>query len=179
NNGVVTGELIAEAALDEPYNQRHPLLAPYRPGGARSDNPYLNFYWDYCAPGKPAYVPIRYMHAREAIHLIHACGGVAVLAHPGAGKGCDRALVEQLIGYGLEGIEVHSNYHTAEQTEKYAEIAQANGLLTTCGSDFHGKTKPAISLGKPLCSQSGELAEGLKKSIRRRKIVEYPRKMKE
>ena len=28
-------------------------LDPYRPGGQRSDNPNVNFYWDYFSQGKP------------------------------------------------------------------------------------------------------------------------------
>lgn len=42
-DGVVVGETIAEAALADDRNSENPLLAPYREGGERSDNPYVNF----------------------------------------------------------------------------------------------------------------------------------------
>lgn len=165
NNGVIIGELIAEAALNDAENLKKPFMEAYLPGGWRSDNPYLNFYWDYCAQGKPAYVPIRYMKAREAIDLIHTCGGIAVLAHPGAGKGCDQDTITELVQDGLDGIEVYSSYHSAGHVALYGTIAAACGLLVTCGSDFHGKTKPAITLGTVLCSHAEELAKALKQKL--------------
>lgn len=166
NQGVITGELIAEAALNDPENQHNSLIQPYLSGGTRSNNPYLNFYWDYCAPGKPAYVPIRYMHTQQAIERIHACGGAAVLAHPGAGTGCTQDIIALLVQYGLDGIEAYSSYHTVLQTEMYCEIAKKYGLLLTCGSDFHGRTKPAVALGETLCSHTNDLAASLRQGMR-------------
>lgn len=81
HEGVITGEIIAEVALQDERN--HPLMKEYLPGGSRSDNPFVNFYWDYCAQSKPAYVPIHYISLKEAVDMIHAAGGIAVLAHPG------------------------------------------------------------------------------------------------
>lgn len=74
-DGIVTGEMIAEVALAMPENAEHPLLSPYRPGGARSDNPYVNFYWDFCAQGKPAYIPIRFPSLAEAVTLVREAAG--------------------------------------------------------------------------------------------------------
>lgn len=173
HNGVITGELIAEAALNDPENLHHPLMEAYLPGGWRSDNPYLNFYWDYCAQGKPAYVPIRYMNAQEAIELIHQCGGVAVLAHPGAGKGCGQDKILRLVHDGLEGIEVYSSYHSAEQIETYKHWAEIYDLLTTCGSDFHGKTKPAIELGKNLPCHANMAIDRLKQQMKNTKKTNF------
>lgn len=47
------GEMFAEVLLHMPQYEQHPLLKPNRPGGARSDNPYVNFYWDFYSQGKP------------------------------------------------------------------------------------------------------------------------------
>lgn len=58
--GIATGEMIAEVALAL-GNAGDPLLSPYRLEGGRSDNPYVNFYWDFCGQGKPAYLPVEYM----------------------------------------------------------------------------------------------------------------------
>jgi predicted metal-dependent phosphoesterase TrpH len=42
-DGFVTGEIIAELVLNTPANIQNPLLRPYFLGGARVDNPYVNF----------------------------------------------------------------------------------------------------------------------------------------
>lgn len=79
--GIVTGEMIAEAALvQDPEN---PALLPYRPGGARSDNPYVNIYWDFFSQGKPGYVPVAFQSLEGAVALVRSAGGLPVLAHPG------------------------------------------------------------------------------------------------
>lgn len=61
-----TLELVAEVMLsDAAYDT--PLLAPYREGGARGDMPYINFYLDYGAQGRPAFVPVDFMDYRDAV----------------------------------------------------------------------------------------------------------------
>src|SRR5690606_18102861 len=65
-DGSETGELIAEEVLNKPDSYKNPLLRPYLPGRARDTNPYVNFYWDYCAQGMPGYVHINYMSMEEA-----------------------------------------------------------------------------------------------------------------
>lgn len=82
-DGAVCAESIAQSALQVPENRMHPLICPLLPGGALSDRPLVNFYWSVCAPGKPAYVPVEFMAAGQAVDLMHAAGGIAVLAHPG------------------------------------------------------------------------------------------------
>lgn len=52
-----TGEMFAEYLLAHPAYLEHPLLKPYRAGGERSSNPYVNFYWDYYSQGKPCHAP--------------------------------------------------------------------------------------------------------------------------
>ncbi len=150
--GVVTGEMIAEAALME-ENQGHPLLKPYFPGGDRSDNPYVNFYWDFFSQGKPAYVDITYMDLSEAISLILDTGGIPVFAHPGQNIGMNQSLLEEIIHEGIHGLEVYSSYHDEATTAFYLTQAKENNLLITAGSDFHGKNKPSIKLGAPVSDE--------------------------
>lgn len=72
--GLPTGELIAEVMLsDAKYHT--PPLRPYMEGGARSDMPYINFYLDYFAQGRPAFVPVEYMDYRDAVELVRDNGG--------------------------------------------------------------------------------------------------------
>ncbi len=150
--GVVTGEMIGEAALVE-ENKEHPLLKPYFPGGNRSDNPYVNFYWDFFSQGKPAYVDITYMDLSQAISLILDTGGIPVFAHPGQNIGMNQELLEEIIHEGIHGIEVYSSYHDHETTKFYLAQAREHDLIITAGSDFHGKNKPSIELGAPVSNE--------------------------
>jgi len=151
HDGVVTGEMIAEAALIYDHDAKNPLLDPYRCQGERSDNPYVNFYWDYCAQGKPAYTPMTFISLSQAIDVIQSNGGISVLAHPGINVKEDSKLLDGIIASGISGIEVYSSYHKPEQVKFYKEAALAQNLLMTCGSDFHGKTKPSIKIGSSEC----------------------------
>ena len=145
--GVVCAEMIARSALQLPENWNHPLIRPLLPCGALSDRPLVNFYWSVCAPSKPAYVPIPYMPATQAIELIHQIGGLAVLAHPGASI-ANTSVLEQILRLPLDGVEAFSSYHTEEQAAYYCGKARAFHKLITGGSDFHGRSKSDIRLGR-------------------------------
>jgi len=167
-NGIVTGEMIAEAAMEFDREQKNPLLKPYFENGARSDNPYVNFYWDFCAQGKPAYVEVEFIKLQEAIRVIEENGGIPVLAHPGKNIKEKRNLLEEVIGSGIKGIEVYSNYHNQDQVVFYKEFAKKHKLILTCGSDFHGKTKPSIEIGDADCEdKEEEIIAALKREIAR------------
>lgn len=155
-NGVVNGEMIAEAAMKLDKEQKNPLLKPYYENGSRCDNPFVNFYWDYCAQGKPAYAKVDFISLEEAIKIIENTGGVAVLAHPGNNVKEDGNLLEAIISFGIKGIEVYSSYHNEKQVQYYKEAALKNKLILTCGSDYHGKTKPNISIGSSECENNEE-----------------------
>ncbi|GKU23689.1 phosphatase [Clostridium folliculivorans] len=155
-NGVVNGEMIAEAAMMFDENHDKQLLKPYYENGSRSDNPYVNFYWDYCAQGKPAYVEVKFISLQEAIKVIEESGGIPVLAHPGNNVKEKVNLLADIIGCGIKGIEVYSSYHNKEQVAFYKEFALKHKLLLTCGSDFHGKTKPSIAIGGTDCEDNEE-----------------------
>jgi len=147
NGKLPTGELIAEVMLvNEKYHT--PLLAPYMPGGQRGDMPYINFYLDYFAQGKPAFVPIVFMDYLETIDLIRKNGGIPVVAHPGLNLKGKEKIVLELLNNGADGLEVFNNYHSAEQMDYFASVIKERKCLMTCGSDFHGKTKPLIQVGQ-------------------------------
>lgn len=147
-HGVITGEMIAEVALEDSKNDNNELLVPYREGGSRSQNPLVNFYWDYCAQGKVAYYPIQFRTIDEIIKMINDAGGFAVLAHPGNNIKTNVDVFKKIIDKGVIGVEVYSSYHSPEVIEHYHALALEHDLIMTLGSDFHGKTKPSIHLGK-------------------------------
>lgn len=155
SGSVWTGELFAEILLQKPEYRNSPILEPYRSGGKRSGNPFVNFYWDYCSQGKPCYVKMDFPEMADAVSVIHRNAGKAILAHPGVNLKGHESLLEEALSLGLDGIEAFSSYHTQEQADCYYRKAAARNLLVTCGSDYHGKTKPSIRLG-----QYGELPAG-------------------
>ena len=149
-----TGEMFAEVLLAMPEYENHPLLRPYRPGGERSDNPYVNFYWDYYSQGKPCYAKIDYPAMEEIIDIIHRNHGIAVIAHPGVNLKGKEFLLDDILNLGIDGIEAFSSYHDSEQAEYYYQTAQKKNIFATCGSDYHGKTKPSIGIGQHNCTIS-------------------------
>ncbi len=142
-----TGEAFAEALLKDPRYLENNILRPYREGGSRSSNPYVNFYWDYCSQGKPCYAVMTYPDMRDVIDIIHRNNGKAVLAHPGVNLQDNFDMTDQLILLGLDGIEAYSSYHDLKTARWFLMKARQHKIIVTSGSDFHGKTKPAIKLG--------------------------------
>jgi predicted metal-dependent phosphoesterase TrpH len=100
--------------------------------------------------GAAAYAEKARLTPADSIGLIHAAGGVAVLAHPyqlrlSSFEQVDD-LVAQLAEAGLDGIEAIYSRHSPAERAFYAEIAERRNLLVTGGSDYHGTYKPDISL---------------------------------
>jgi 3',5'-nucleoside bisphosphate phosphatase len=157
-------ELIAEVLLTNPVYHTNKKLLPYMPGGQRSDMPYLNFYHDFFAQAKPAYVKIHYISFQEAIDLVKSNGGTAVIAHPGLNFKGKEELIIELIDAGADGLEVFNNYHDVTQIGYLANLSVQKSVLMTCGSDFHGKNKPLIDIGK--FKTLGRYCDYLDKSIR-------------
>ena len=140
-------EFFAQLLFAHEEYLHHPLLAPYRPGGARSVNPLACFYWDFCGQGSPCFVPTVFPEAEEIVRSIHKAGGLAVLAHPGVNLKGNEALFPEIIALGIDGVEAYSSYHKLETSVYYAEQTRKLGAFVSCGSDYHGYVKPAISLG--------------------------------
>lgn len=85
--------------------------------------------------------------AKLVIRAIQAAGGIAVLAHPARYRRSPEELVPAAAAMGIDGIETYYAYdHPAEwrptpgKTERVQELAHAHGLLSTCGTDSHGRT---------------------------------------
>lgn len=159
DNGVWTGEMFGEALLSKDEYKDHELLKPYREGGARSDNPFVNFYWDFYAQGKPCYTEIIFPSLQETIELIHKYGGKAVLAHPGNNLKGQYELFDEMVEIGLDGVEAFSSYHSQEAIDYFYHKSLEYDLMVTCGSDYHGHTKPSIHLGDSQCSIDQTLIE--------------------
>lgn len=89
-----------------------------------------------------AYVNPPRISPQEAIDIIQAAGGVAVLAHPGLYK--NPKLVKSLIEHGLQGIEVYHPDNGEDDMRLYGALADEHNLVKTAGSDFHGTRNDEI-----------------------------------
>lgn len=111
----------------------------------------------YLAKGSPAYVSRKLPNPKEAIELIAESGGLPVLAHPSSlrieSEKLFRDTLEELVSYGLQGIEVSSYSSKWDDTQQYLSYAYLYDLVATAGSDFHGNTKSDITLGIKLDSE--------------------------
>lgn len=85
-----------------------------------------------------------------AVELIHAAGGVAVLAHPGiiaaeSSQEMLQAVFAALVAAGLDGLEVFHPFHDAAQRAALQAMAADHELIITGGSDWHGPSRFAAN----------------------------------
>lgn len=88
---------------------------------------------------------------KECIELIKNANGLAVIAHPHSLELSPSELdtfIEELVSYGLDGIEVYHSNHNEEMVDEYLRLAEKYDLLISGGSDYHGPVvKPDVGLG--------------------------------
>ena len=179
---VTLAEVEAQRArADAPLHTMHVV----RTFAARCNMDAGELYRAYFAPARPAFSDLCRPSPTDAVRLIHAMGGLAVLAHPAqilllpeevaaryasfgeaerqAAKkryaGARNALMEKLVVEGVDGIECFHPTHTSEETEEFRAFAAAHGLFVTGGSDFHADGT-ARRIGEP-AFDAKEIAERL------------------
>jgi len=98
------------------------------------------FFEEYLVPGAKAFVPRRWPTAAQAVELIRAAGGVAVVAHPYWDIE-DPEQVEDLIrSLEPDGVEAYYPSHSMEQTQHLLRLCHKLDLVPTASSDYHGPT---------------------------------------
>jgi predicted metal-dependent phosphoesterase TrpH len=110
----------------------------------------------FLVKGKPGYVAHQWADLQDAINWIRGSGGIAVLAHPGRytagrkamGKTTMLELLEEFTEMGGKAIEVVTGSHTPPQYAEFARYATEFGLLSSCGSDYHGPGESYRDLGR-------------------------------
>jgi hypothetical protein len=144
----ITMEDIVREAGGGQIGRPHMALALVRKGVVASTQEAFD---RYLADGRPCHIPKVRLVPEDAIGLVHAAKGRAVLAHPFALKFPDTASFDneiiRLRDLGLDGLECYYSQHTHDQTGHYLALAKRLGLRVTGGSDFHGRSKPHVSLG--------------------------------
>ena len=95
---------------------------------------------------------------KEAIALVHRAGGRAFLAHPlnyETEPGPLAALVADLRAMGLDGLEVTGEHDGKPERKRLQELAHAQGLLISAGTDLHSigaADKSSLGIDWPLDS---------------------------
>jgi predicted metal-dependent phosphoesterase TrpH len=99
----------------------------------------------YLGAGRPAYVAKDQLGMPDAIAMIHAAGGLAVLAHPG-GAGT-RERLTALAAQGLDGVEVKHPSHSPADVTRLRSLSEQLGLVVSGGSDWHGAAEGPRTIG--------------------------------
>lgn len=149
----VTFARVQELAGAAPIGRPHIAKAVIETGAASEMQEVFD---TWLHDGGPAYVPKYAVDPVEAVRLLTAAGGVAVLAHPGlygrGDAGISEETVEAMAAAGMAGIEADHPVHSVEVRDRYRRIAEGLGLLVTAGSDFHGERKD-LELGQATTSK--------------------------
>jgi len=123
-------EIAGEASVGRPHVAQALLEAGYIKAMPEAFEKWLAY-------GGPGDVPRDKLSPEDAIGLIHAVGGLAVVAHPYEGKN----VVDQLPGLAeteLDGVETYYQGYGPDRVDELLALCGKLGLLPTGGSDFHG-----------------------------------------
>ena len=104
---------------------------------------YLQYGGRYC-PQK------EHLSPEEVVKTLISNGAFVALAHPFQYKFGDKKteeLIAHMADLGMKGLEVYHSSNNKLESMKLQEMAVRHHLLPTGGSDFHGGTKPDISIG--------------------------------
>ncbi len=107
----------------------------------------------YLSVGCYAYSNRQALSPEEAVSLIREAGGVPVAAHLHLIRLPDeelKAFLRSLIPHGLMGVEGYYTDYTPDMQSRYQKMASELGLILSGGTDYHGKNKPHISIGRGL-----------------------------
>ena len=96
------------------------------------------------------YVPPELIATLDGIKYLNSIGAVVVLAHPLISMTYEMldAFIPIAKQNGLTGIETIYSLYSDKDTSFAKEMCHKHHLLESGGSDFHGKNKPDIMLGK-------------------------------
>jgi predicted metal-dependent phosphoesterase TrpH len=140
-------EAVAAKAGGESVGRPHIAQAMVEAGYVRDTG---TAFRRYLARGAPAYVERRRAEPEEAIAVIRAAEGAAVLAHPGQLQRPMeevRHIIARFRDAGLDGLEAWHPDHTAQDMAVYQRMAEELGLVVTGGTDFHGHLRQDVRLG--------------------------------
>jgi 3',5'-nucleoside bisphosphate phosphatase len=138
----VSWEQVTAIAGDAVVGRPH-LARALAAAGTIAD-PADAFTAEWIGDGGRAFVDRYAPGLARAVDLVRAAGGVPVLAHPRSpGYEIPDAVIAELAGAGLAGIEVFHPDHDAAERARLTTLATSLGLISTGGSDDHGTFIPS------------------------------------
>jgi 3',5'-nucleoside bisphosphate phosphatase len=128
------------AAIAGPAVVGRPHIARAMAASGAIASPREAFTRDWIGDGGRAYVGRYALDPVHAIGLVRDAGGVAVLAHPRAGRDWEVSDEEigRLAAAGLAGVEVFHPDHSETERAGLLALAHDLDLVATGGSDDHG-----------------------------------------
>ncbi len=142
-------EEVTALAGGDVINRPHIAQAMVKRGYVQSNQEAFD---RFLATGALAYVPKEVYTPEESIEIIHAAGGLAVLAHPDQLQaGSLEDTLNEILHFhkiGIDGVEAYHGNCSIEHSQAYAKLAKRLGLFVTGGSDYHGDLKHEGELGQ-------------------------------
>lgn len=143
----ITDEMIAKYVGGNVLGRPHIARALIEVGAAKD---IADAFDRYLSRGTPGYVERYRPEAKEVFDIIHAAGGVALMAHPKFWT-TDVSRLEsglrELKSQGLDGIEAVYQQNIVEETICHLKLAKELDFCVSAGSDFHGENKTSSQFG--------------------------------
>jgi 3',5'-nucleoside bisphosphate phosphatase len=127
-------DIVQQASDSGTIGRPHVAKAIVAKGGAANISQAFSKFLN---PKCETYVRRKTVPPHEAVEAIYESGGIAVIAHPGDMEIIEE-LAEDLMNYGLRGIEAYHRSHSPALIEFHCTLAEKLGLIVTGGTDFHG-----------------------------------------
>ncbi len=147
-------ERVREIAGTAPIGRPHIARALLEAGAVATID---DAFQGVLAKSGPYYVHKANTNLFDAVRMIEAAGGVAVLAHPWT-RGSDTVLtptvIRELAAAGLRGIEVDHPDQSPEMRATLGRLCRDLDLIRTGSSDYHGANK-TLRIGQ---ERTGEAA---------------------
>ena len=128
----------------------------------------MEAYAKFINNNSDVYVERKTVSPHDAVEIIAEAGGIPVFAHPIDVEIADN-LTQELVNYGLRGIEAYHRKHSPAAVEHFSTLAEQYGLIVTGGSDFHA---PSMNHGTILMGKNFVPDWIYDKLIREKKRIE-------
>ena len=144
---LIYDDVLAEAKGDS-VGRPHIARVLMRKGYARTAQ---EVFTRYLGSKGSAFEPKKVLQPEEAVELLLSVGATAAFAHPKLIRASDAwlgAMSVRLKACGLSAIEAYHSEHSEADTRFCLALAAKHSLVLCGGSDYHGKLKPDIALGR-------------------------------
>lgn len=129
-----------------------PFVKKYIDGYETENIAMSRFESDIFGKNGPCFVKASYPSVKSVIDAIHQAGGIAILSSWHLDYISDEIL-EEIVDLNMDGIECFSNDIHEQTIASTLKIVQKRKLFVSCGSDYHGPTKPKYHMGVSNCPQ--------------------------